>query len=157
MSLGQIESALSASPMEFADAMGRLRRSLRRAVRDHMPEPHLPASEREILMSIYRSPGIGVNEAADVLQAAPNTVSTLVTSLKKAGLIDRRPRPEDRRAAQLFLTRAGEVRIEQVRRHRAQVLDRAFLDLSDDDRDRLLGALPALDRLIGALVAGEAL
>lgn len=139
------------TPTELADAMGRLRRAIRRAVRGDRLHPPLPPSERELLMLVHRSDGIGVGEAADALQVAPNTVSTLVTSLRRAGLLHRRPDPGDRRAARLHLSPAGRARVREVRRRRARVLDEAFDRLDYADRNLLLGALPSLERLIDAL------
>ena len=60
-----VEAQALASPTEFADAMARLRRAIRRAVADDMFGTKLPPSERELLMLIYRSGGIGVADAAD--------------------------------------------------------------------------------------------
>ena len=140
--------------VDYADAVLKLRRCLRRAVRTGLPGPALTASETELLALVARTQGIGVAEAADSLQVAPNTVSTLVGRLSQEGLLHRRRDHRDRRAARLGLTPAGEARIAEVRRRRAAILDDAFDRLSAEDRALLLDSLPALEHLVDAL-AGE--
>jgi DNA-binding MarR family transcriptional regulator len=146
-----VESPELARPIDFADAMGRFLRTVRRSVRAGLPGPALPASETELLALVHRMGGIGVAEAADLLQVAPNTVSTLVGHLRRAGLLRRTPDPADRRAARLNLTQAGVARVSEVRKRRDNILNEAFSRLSPEDRDSILSSLPALERLIDAL------
>jgi DNA-binding MarR family transcriptional regulator len=120
---------------------------MRRAIHVDLPGPGLPASERELLILVNQTPGIGVAEAAEVLCVAANTVSTLVGSLRQAGLLQRRADPSDRRAANLHLTEAGETRIREIRRRRSEVLDRTLALIAPEDRKVLLDAVPAIDRL----------
>ena len=135
----------------LVDAVWGLRRVTRRVVRESFPEPALPPSEAELLAAVSRAKGTSVNDAAQALQLAPNTVSTLVGRLAKAGLLERRPDPADRRAARLHLTVAGHARVRQFRRHREDVLERALGTLAADERRALAAALPALGRLAGSL------
>jgi DNA-binding MarR family transcriptional regulator len=133
------------------DVVWGLRRITRRVVRESFPEPALPPSEGELLATVSRDKGLTVNEAASALQLAPNTVSTLVSRLAAAGLLERRPDPADRRAARLHLTLAGHARVRQFRRHREAVLARALHTLEDHERQALADALPAMRRLAGSL------
>ena len=135
----------------LVDAVWGLRRVTRRVVRESFPEPALPPSEAELLAAVSRAKGTSVNEAAQALQLAPNTVSTLVGRLARAGLLERRPDPADRRAARLHLTVAGHARVRQFRRHREDVLERALGTLAVDERRALAAALPAIRRLSGSL------
>ena len=133
------------------DAVWGLRRVARRVVRESFPEPALPPSEAELLAVVSRAKGTTVTEAAQALQVAPNTVSTLVGRLVTAGLLERRPDPADRRAARLHLTVAGHARVRQFRRHREAVLERALGGLGDRERRALAAALPALRSLAEGL------
>jgi DNA-binding MarR family transcriptional regulator len=135
----------------LVDAVWGLRRVTRRVVRESFPEPALPPSEAELLAAVSRAKGTSVNDVAQALQLAPNTVSTLVGRLVQAGLLERRPDPADRRAARLHLTVAGHARVRQFRRHREDVLERALGTLAADERHALAAALPALRRLAGGL------
>jgi DNA-binding MarR family transcriptional regulator len=92
-----------------------------------------------------------VGEAAVELHLAPNTVSTLVTSLCSLGWFDREADPRDGRSALLFLTPEAGRRVDKWRDRRLAVLSEALTALSPEDRDRLDEALPPLNRLVQRL------
>jgi DNA-binding MarR family transcriptional regulator len=137
--------------VKFQDTVIALRRVARRAARLDLPE--LPSSESELLALVSESKGIGVNEAARMLQVSPNTVSTLVRTLIDRGLLERLSDPSDRRAALLHLTASGVERIGHIRRRRAEVLTKAMGALDDGDRAALETAIPAMRRLLAKLEA----
>jgi DNA-binding MarR family transcriptional regulator len=128
-----------------------LRRLARRRLADIVPGPRLPEAQRELLLVLDAQPGIGVAAAAGELHLAGNSVSTLVNALMDAGLLNREPDPDDRRAARLTLTRAARTRLATWRRARAELLSGAFDRTADGDREAIAAALPALRRLLGAL------
>ena len=136
---------------ELAGAMTRLRRMLRRATRRALLYEPLPRNQLDLLHLAAERPGIGVAAAAAALALAPNTVSTLVNQLCRAGLLSRRSGVEDRRVAHLTLTAAGATRLATWRDRRAEVLAASLDDLTADDRNALSAALPALERLIARL------
>jgi DNA-binding MarR family transcriptional regulator len=140
---------------DLAAVVARLRRVLRRAVRRNTVDPLAPAAS-EVLVTVARRPGIGVNEVADELRLAPNTVSTLVRQLVDRGDLVRSTDPTDRRAARLDITAAARARIEAYRDRRAETMERAIAQLEPAERDVLVAAVPLLQRLIEALQADEA-
>ena len=137
--------------VELADTVYGFRRVTRRVVRQSFPGDALPPSEAELLAFVGHSKGTGVREAAQALLLAPNTVSTLVSRLVDAGLLERRADPADGRAAQLQLTNAGAARVRQWRRHRAEILARGIDMLDDDERAALAAAIAPLRRLGASL------
>jgi DNA-binding MarR family transcriptional regulator len=138
--------------VELADAVFGFRRVARRVVRQTFTsDTPLPPSEAEVLALVGRSKGTSVREAAHALQLAPNTVSTLVSRLVEAGLLERRVDPADGRAVQLQLTADGTARVRRWRRHRAATLTRALDALDDDERAALSHALAPLRHLTGNL------
>jgi DNA-binding MarR family transcriptional regulator len=146
-------STLSAAPLvdvpsELLDVIGPIRRTLRRAIRRDLPDEVLPQAQVELLGLIDRDRGVRVSDAAAALQLAPNTVSTLVHQLTRAGLARRERDADDRRSVRLWPTPEAErvlsVRREFRRRAVAGALDRMGLG----DRRRIEAALPALRRLL---------
>jgi DNA-binding MarR family transcriptional regulator len=133
--------------VELADAVFGFRRVTRRVVRQGFSGAVLPPSEAELLAFVGRSKGTGVGEAAQALQLAPNTVSTLVGRLVDAGLLERRADPTDGRVARLQLTSSGAARVRHWRRRHAEVLAQALATLDDDERCALAAALAPLRRL----------
>jgi len=140
--------------VEFQDTVIALRRIGRRAARRNLPE--LPSSESELLSLVEELKGIGVNEAARLMQVSPNTVSTLIRSLTRRGLLERLSDPSDRRAALLHVTVAGASRIARIRRQRAEAIAGAMLALEEEDRQLLAQAVPAMRRLRSELETREA-
>ncbi len=140
---------------ELAAAVTRLRRALRRATRRSLPFEALPHNQIDLLRLAGERPGVSVAAAAAALSLAPNTVSTLVNELSRAGLLERLADHADRRVARLSPTAAGLERMVAWRDRRAEMLAVALGDLAARDRETLEAALPALERLIDALERRE--
>ncbi|WP_435271520.1 MarR family winged helix-turn-helix transcriptional regulator [Streptomyces sp. 1222.5] len=136
---------------ELADALVRIQRLIRRRLRGGLTVPRLRGAEVELLRLVEARPGIGISEAARRLHLAGNSVSTLVNHLVRDGYLVREADPADRRAARLLLTGAGEKRLRDWRRRRAELVDRHVSRLDDADREALRAALPALRELAATL------
>ncbi|WP_432029017.1 MarR family winged helix-turn-helix transcriptional regulator [Streptomyces sp. 1222.5] len=136
---------------ELADALVRIQRLIRRRLRGGLTVPRLRGAEVELLRLVEARPGIGISEAARRLHLAGNSVSTLVNQLVRDGYLVREADPADRRAARLLLTGAGEKRLRDWRRRRAELVDRHVSRLDDADREALRAALPALRELAATL------
>jgi DNA-binding MarR family transcriptional regulator len=131
--------------------VGQLRRGVRGRVGRDWPHPRLPEAQLELLRVVAARPGLRVQDAADELRLAANTVSTMVNGPALAGLVERRRDPRDGRAVLLHPTAAAVERLAAWRgRHRAVVAD-ALAALPGEDRRAIAGALPALHRLVDRL------
>lgn len=137
------------------EALGAVRRQLRRSVGRPWPTTELTGSQIELVRLVRREPGTTVSEAAERLGVAANTVSTLVRQLTDAGLLRKEADAADRRIGRLHVTAAARRRIEGWRDRRAEAVARAVIRLDDDDRRALEQAAPALERLVAALQEGE--
>ena len=100
---------------------------------------------------VARQPGCRVQEAAQALGLADNTVSTLVGRLIDRGLLERRRDEHDPRAASLQLSTAATHRIAAWRDRRSEVVGDALTSLSAKDRRAIAAALPALRHLVASL------
>src|SRR5690349_2163432 len=96
---------------DLSDAIGQLRRSIRRNVRRGWPHPPLAENELELVRLLRERPGIRVQDAAAALGLADNTVSTLVGRLASQGWVRRKADPSDGRAALLDLSAEARRRI----------------------------------------------
>ena len=106
---------LDALAFDLTEATTAVRRVSRRAVRARLDQQALAGAQVEVLVTVVESPGIGVAETARVLGVAPNTVSTLVGQLVRAGLLERTEDALDRRAAVLLPTAPGRTRVRRWR------------------------------------------
>lgn len=135
------------------DASGTLRRVLRARMRSAWPYDDLPVGQLDLLRLLVESPGLSVNQAADRLALAPNSVSTMVRGMIDAGLVERRSDPADARTARLFPSAHAAARLRRWRARRAQLLAAALPRL-DGDHDWLDAAVAAVERLT-AILAGD--
>lgn len=90
-------------------------------------------------MLLLRKHGsISQQELATIAGVDPSTVVSIMDSMERAGLAERRRNPEDRRAYRLHLTRHGETMLVQAEQHLAQYEERLLQPLSDRERKTLV-------------------
>jgi DNA-binding MarR family transcriptional regulator len=133
--------------------MATLRRSTRRAVRQAVPPIGIQPAAVELLVLVVETPGIAVSAAAETLALAPNTVSTLVSVLLRAGLIERGTDGQDRRVASLRPSKKGSTRVREWIAARQRVVDEALASLDGADRAAIAAAVGPLQRLTTVLGA----
>lgn len=90
---------------------------------------------------IAASDGCGVQDIADGLNLTPPTVSVGVKRLEEAGLLKRKPHPQDKRAVQFFLTAKGQSLQKQSQTFRRQKLELILSGLSPAEQETLLTLL----------------
>ncbi len=102
---------------------------------------------------IAASPGCGIQETAAGLGLTAPSVSVGVRRLEAAGLLERRPDPQDGRAIQLFLTAQGQALHQRASAFRREKMRRLLTVLTPEDRATLLAlleqALSAAEEEIG--------
>ncbi len=82
-----------------------------------------------------------------MLGLQPSNVSASVRSLADKRLLERRASPDDARQVLLFLTQTAEASRVQRERRWGQQLENLLALLTDDERARILEAVPALRAL----------
>ncbi|MFC9428707.1 MarR family winged helix-turn-helix transcriptional regulator [Streptomyces sp. NPDC056987] len=134
-------------PDSLADALAGVQRTIRRRLRGTMAAAPLRGTQVELLRLVAACPGIRVSDAAQELWLAGNSVSTLVNQLVAAGCVRRETDPADRRSTLLLPTPAGAARLSDWRARRSALVRAEVARLTDEDREALAAALPALRRL----------
>lgn len=137
-------------------AMAAIRRNGRRLAGQPAELSPLTGAQLELVRLLRRRPAVSVAEAADDLNLAANTVSTLVGQLSDAGFVRRRVDRSDRRVARLELTPHMRRTVDAWRDSRVVDLAAAIDQLSLREQRRLVVALPVLERLAGQLEAARA-
>ncbi|OHV37168.1 MarR family transcriptional regulator [Pseudofrankia sp. EUN1h] len=105
----------------------------------------------QVLRLLAGQPGMSVRHAAEALSMRPHNLSTLITDLVGAGLIERRGDPHDRRVARLYLSQTAQAEVAGVERDLHSAVVEVLARLTDVDQGRLRAALPALGRLVAGL------
>jgi DNA-binding MarR family transcriptional regulator len=89
-----------------------------------------------------------VTELAVVQRVKQPTMTSLVKGLERDGYAERRDDPDDRRAALVAITPAGQEALRARRRTGTEAVDALIDKLDDDEQTALLAALPAVRRLL---------
>ncbi len=90
---------------------------------------------------VAEHPGSHVQTLAEAFGLSAPTVSVGVRRLVRAGLLERRPDPQDGRAVQLYLTRQAEQMHALFLEHRSQTLEVFLAGLAAAEQNTLLDLL----------------
>jgi DNA-binding MarR family transcriptional regulator len=128
-----------------------LRETIGRVVRRLRAEPGPPVPLLTLLGRLRREGPASISDLAAAERMRPQSMAQTVRELETAGLVSRRPDPEDGRRAFVELTPAGVEKLEATRAARedwlAQTLD---AELDAQERELLRRALALLGRIADA-------
>ncbi|WP_324057637.1 MarR family transcriptional regulator [Rhizorhapis sp.] len=109
------------------------------------------------LFAISRRPGLNQGMLAELLEVEPITTCRMVDRLEQAGLVERRPDPNDRRAWQLFLGQAAMPLLDRLQERSVEMRRRALKGLSEEEIEALTSQLEVIrNNLSGASEQKEA-
>jgi DNA-binding MarR family transcriptional regulator len=124
-------------------ASTRLARILRRETHTGLTPTQVAA-----LATLQRRGPVPLGVLADAERISAPTATKVVDKLARAGLVERRAHPEDRRVSLVAVTPAGHELLTATRRHKTAWLATRLAALDPADRDRLLDAVEVLERLV---------
>jgi DNA-binding MarR family transcriptional regulator len=131
---------------ELLVALSRARRWLSRLAAD--PVGNVGSTGVAALAEVIRSGPIRLGDLAAREKVAPATLSRVVAGLVEHGYVERSSDPEDGRAGLLTATAAGEQLLRDSRARRSAELAGRLQRLSQAERAAVLGAAPALRKLV---------
>lgn len=117
----------------FGWEIGETAHGLRRAFDRRAADLGVTRAQWRALAHLERKPGQRQVELADRLDVEPITLCRIVDRLEEAGLVERRRDPGDRRAWQLFLTKAAEPLLAKLHKLADAMSDEAFAGLSEQE------------------------
>ncbi len=116
-------------------------RMLRENFRLTTPELGLTLAQARVLLHLSRNEGISQVALSAILEIQPITLLRQIDRLEKAGLIERRAHPSDRRAQQLYLTPRSQPLLQKIFDKGAQRQDEIMAGLSNAEREQLIASL----------------
>jgi MarR family transcriptional regulator for hemolysin len=119
-------------------------RLLRRRFDQEMRHLKMTSAQLQILGRIAQNEGINQAQLAGMLDMEPITVSRHVDRMEVAGLVERSPDPQDRRARLLNLTETSKALLPGMRQIAQQIFAEAQEGLSEAERAVLLKGLEQL-------------
>jgi DNA-binding MarR family transcriptional regulator len=100
--------------------------------------------------------GATQRDVARMLSVAPPTVSKMLSTLEKAGLVERRPDPADQRLTRVYLTDAGRRRELEMGVAVGAYVNATFATLTEQERGELVRLLDKLrDSIVGTSAREE--
>jgi DNA-binding MarR family transcriptional regulator len=145
----EIEPAL-----EIADLLSHIVRRLHRGTNEALAPLGLSRAQSRVVRLLADGP-LRMATIADRLSVVPRTITDLVDGVEAAGLVARRPDPEDRRATFVALTPAGRLLIERLEAGWRASAEQAFGPLDPADRRILLRLLRQLADEPAGCVRGD--
>jgi MarR family transcriptional regulator for hemolysin len=101
---------------EFTDELSKVSRKMRTLFDARVKRKGLTLARARLLMRLRKGEGISQTALADDMEIESPTLVRLLDSLERQDLIERRPVEGDRRAKQVFLTKAGRAQAAEVSR-----------------------------------------
>jgi MarR family transcriptional regulator for hemolysin len=114
---------------------------LREAADEAMSHHGVRVGQHIVLSVLWEQDELTPGEIARRLQVATPTIVNTATRMEQAGLITRRPDPDDARLVRLHLTPHGRAVRRSVRAARAELEQHATAALTPAERDHLRTAL----------------
>jgi DNA-binding MarR family transcriptional regulator len=127
----------------FRESVLRLARRLRR----QSPAAVTP-SQATALSSLARNGPMAIGRLAEKEQITKSSVTRLVAGLEELVLVSRTVDPADGRSWQIAITAQGLAYLEDADRRAGEYLGRQFDALPGHDRQAIIAAVPALERLL---------
>ena len=143
-----MNSEATLSPLEIAQELRPTILRLARNLRRDTGAFGVTAHQATLLAQVWSRPGLSLRELAESEGISPPSLSGHVDRLEAAGLLRRVRSTQDRRRVGLELTPEGRSILKRVRARRTTWLAERLDRLSDDDRELIERALPALHALL---------
>jgi len=121
----------------------------------HLLKTPFSLSEARVMYELADRGELSAKEIGCELGLDGGYLSRIVQKFHEDGLITRKPLPSDRRQYRLGLTAKGRAAFAKLERASKDHVDTMLGPLSGDDRRRLIGAMDAIEHLLGATCTAQ--
>ena len=135
------DASQSNSNATFGFLVSDVARMLRENFRTTTPELGLTLAQARVLLHLSRNEGISQVALSAILEIQPITLLRQIDRLEKAGLLERRAHPSDRRAQQLYLTPRSQPLLQKIFAMSADLQDQVMAGLNKTERTQLIASL----------------
>jgi DNA-binding MarR family transcriptional regulator len=128
-------------PCNLGFLVADISRLMRRAYRQRQQRSALSVAQARTLVHVARREGVRQVDLAETLEVQPITLARLIDQLARAGLVERRPDPTDRRAYRVHLTRAAVPHLSAIEEVAASIRADALRGLDAREATLVINAL----------------
>jgi MarR family transcriptional regulator, organic hydroperoxide resistance regulator len=114
--------------------LARVGRAHRAGVSTRLAEVGLHVGQEMVLVYLWDQDGRSQTELAERLEVEPPTLTRMLSRMERCGFVERRRDPEDGRIFRVYLTPEGRALREPVEAGWMEVEDRAFANLTLEER-----------------------
>jgi len=134
---------------EIAAALRTVSSRLHRRLRAEAGQAEHSAAQVAVIRHLLEHGPATTSALARAEGVRPQSMSATVASLQAAGIVERRPDPDDGRAAQVYLSEAGERALREGRAAKQEWLTRTLAErLSPDERRIVADAVALIERML---------
>ena len=141
--------------VNFGFLVSDVSRMLRENFRTTTPELGLTLAQARVLLHLSRNEGISQVALSAILEIQPITLLRQIDRLEKAGLIERRAHPSDRRAQQLYLMPRSQPLLKKIFDKGAERQDQVMAGLSEPERQQLMASLVRIKANLSQMAAAS--
>lgn len=130
-------------------ALVRAEKAVVRALTRALGPLDLKIAQLDVLMNIFRHPGLSQHEVARRLLVGRSSITMLLPQLEKQGLIRREGDAKDKRVMRLFLTPEGETRLMKALAVYSQLIERVMAQSTPAQCDALGEQMRRIEEMLG--------
>jgi DNA-binding MarR family transcriptional regulator len=143
------------SPEQLGELYLGVHHRMRRVFDDGMNACGLSLARTKVLTQLHQGGPARPSVLAGQFGFAPRTITELVDSLERDGLVTRQADPTDRRALLVALTRDGQAALAVAQAARARLMTQVFGALNVGDRTTMARLLQTLDDAMAEFITGD--
>ena len=119
--------------------------SLNQAFRRRIAHLEITPDQFTVLRTLSEhSSGITQKNICEIMSSDPNTIASLLSRMDDAGLVERKPHPNDRRALSITTTKSGKQKYVKARDAAVELQSEVLAVLPEDQREAFLETLNAV-------------
>ncbi|MDH2435553.1 MarR family transcriptional regulator [Pokkaliibacter sp. MBI-7] len=124
--------------------IGDISRHMRRMFQKRLTDSPFTTAQARVLVHLSRNEGLRQVDLAELMEVQPITLARLIDQLSEAGLVERRPDPDDRRAYRLHLLEKATPHLEMIDQLIAEVTQHALKGLDHIQVGMVMEALQVM-------------
>lgn len=129
-------------------ALVRAEKAVVRALTRELAALDLKIGQLDVMMNIFRHPGMSQHEVARKLLVGRSNITMLVPQLETQGLVRREGDPKDKRIIRLYLTDTGTQKLMEALKVYTQLLDKVMAQSTPAQCDALGDQMRRIEQML---------